>query len=126
MDALASSDAVYLVKVRSESPAFDPTMGKITFTITEVLRGANHSALKLSSYGGADFKPESEWVLYHHPTGLKDSVGWLLKGDCEWLPIRVTRADGTMKAEWIGSLDKLRKYLELHPFEQKQSIGLQR
>ncbi len=51
----------------------------------------------------------------YHPIGFKNCVGWALKGDCEWLLIRVTGEGDKATAQWLGSLDKIHEYLNQHP-----------
>ena len=86
-------------------------MGKITFSITEVLRGKPRYSLILTAYEDTDFKEKTEWILVHNASGFKDCVGFAIAGDCEWLPIRVTGYGDKATAQWIGPLDKAREYL---------------
>jgi len=106
--SVAASDAVYLVRVASVKD------GKVTFSITEVLRGKPQDSLSLTPYTGG-FEVNSEWILVHHVGGFKDCVGWALKGDCEWLPVRITRDGDKATAQWLGPLDQVREYLRQHP-----------
>lgn len=112
LQSVASSDAVYLVQVSSVNEHQEgPYMGKITFSIIEVLRGKARSSLILTEYEDADFKEKTECILVHNASGFKDCVGFAIAGDCEWLPIGVTGYGDKATAQWIGSLDKVREYL---------------
>jgi len=86
-------------------------MGKVIFSVAEVLRGKPRSSLILHAYSNDDFKEKTEWILVHIASGFKDCVGFAIAGDPEWLPIRVTGYGDKAAAQWIGSLDKAREYL---------------
>ena len=87
-----NADTVYLVRVTSTDN------GKVTFSVTEALRGNPITVLILTSLSAFEFKPDSEWLLASYGPerigGRKDEVGWLLKGGLlGWLPARVVRVD---------------------------------
>ena len=113
---MAASGDVYLVRVvpgSANSDSVNPA--KINFTVTEVLRGRAESSFALEPSPGEAYKADSECILIHNPGGFKDCVGWAMKGDCEWLPIPVTRNGNQATAQWLGPLDQVRDYLRQHP-----------
>jgi len=87
---LAGADQVCLAQVTSVKA------NKITFAVTEILRGKPAAGLVLVGYLGNDLKytPKSEWLLVSCPTGFKGTVGYAIKGDCGWIPGSVIRSDG--------------------------------
>jgi hypothetical protein len=118
LDYVAGSDAVYLVKVSSAQVHQDGAhIGNITFSVTEVMRGQSRPSLTLTAYEDYDFKENTEWIIFHHPGGFKDCVGWAMEGDCEWLPLRITRDGDKVTAQWVGPLDQVREYLRQHPHQ---------
>jgi hypothetical protein len=116
LETLAKSDSIYLVRVASitEGGQGRP-QSKVTFSVTEVLKGDTRSLFVLIPYIPNKFKINSEWILFHHPSGIKDCVGWAILGDCEWLPISANRDGDKVTAQWVGSLDTIRDYLHQHP-----------
>jgi hypothetical protein len=116
LDYVAKSDVVYLVRAGSSVPGPDSVHpAKVVFSITEVLRGNDHAPLVLSAYEWNPYPKDSEWIIFHNSSGFKDCIGWAMEGDCEWLPIKVTRDGGKESAEWVGPLDGVRQYLHDHP-----------
>jgi hypothetical protein len=115
---VAGSDSVYLVKVISSASGPDSVHpAKITLAVTEVLRGPLQSKFMLAAYEDYDFKKDTEWIIFHNPSGFKDCVGWAMEGDCEWLPIPVTRDGDKVTAKWVGPLDTVKEYLRQHPYK---------
>jgi len=122
LETLAKSGLIWIVRVASNKtvvPGSSPE--KITFSITDVLREPDNSEPPpfeaLIPYPGSDFKEGSEWILVNNPSGFKGCVGWATKGDCEWLPIRVTGEGDKAIAQWLGPLDKIKEYLNQHPYK---------
>jgi hypothetical protein len=115
--ALASSDAgiknyliraktVYLVRVTSLEDH------KVTFSITETLRGEAQFALILTPESSFDFKINSEWILVSMPSGgRKDSVGGVMFGWNDWYPGSVSNEGGKITVNGIGTLDQTKKLL---------------
>lgn len=115
---------------------------KVTFEVTEVLRGKPPAVLTLTPAPGFDFKPGTEWLLMScDPGGAdgKDSVGWLMDGYCNWLPWQIER-EGVIAfvqdIKWgvAGSeqqdkgpegtpgwtLEHVKKLVEAHPYKGKE------
>jgi len=65
------------------------------------------------------YTESSPWLLIHNPKGFPNCVGWAMKGDCEWWPIRIKDEAGKPTAQWLGSLDDVRKYIRDHPADIK-------
>jgi len=87
---LPSSDQIYLVRVSSAKA------DKITFSVTETLKGSPCASLTLIPVDGFYFHEGTEWILIHLGRDQwKDHVGELLSGDCEWLPAAVSRKGDT-------------------------------
>ncbi len=110
---VAGSDAIYVIKVTSHESG--PWLGSISVLVTETLRGDSAKTLTLSEY--SELPVNTEWLIFHHPNGFKGVVGWAIAGDCEWLPISLTRKDDKLVAEWIGPMDQVRDYLRTHPLK---------
>jgi hypothetical protein len=109
LDGVAHSDTVYLVHVNSTNK------DGVSFTITEVLKGQSRCPLILNPFGN-NYPTNSEWILVHNSSGFKNCVGWALKGDCEWLPIRISTEGGRATAQWLGALDTVREYIHQHRY----------
>jgi len=119
-ETLAKSPLIWSVRVTStKGVVSDSSSKKITFAVTDVLREPDSSepppTIVLTAYSDSNFKEGSEWILVNHPGGFKGCVGWAEKGDCEWLPIGVTRDGDKVTAQWLGPIDKVREYLIQHP-----------
>ena len=113
---VAASDSVYLVKAVSIAPGPDSVhLAKVTFVVIEVLKGPKQSKFELEQFESDPDKKGSEWIIIHNPTGFKDCVGWAMEGNCEWLPIAITRNGDSVTAQWLGPLNKVREYLHQHP-----------
>jgi len=88
------ADTVYVARVAS----FEKD--KVTFAVMETLRGNPEKVLTLTMPLGCDevYKADSEWLLVSCDGGRgpgsigKNTVGWLMKGYCEWLPTPVVRS----------------------------------
>ncbi len=97
------AENVYLVKVTSFKDH------KVTFSITEVLRGKTVSLTDLDAELGYDFKVGSEWMLVSIGYGgQKNRVGSRIEGYNDWLPAAITHADAKVSIEGLGSLDQAR------------------
>jgi hypothetical protein len=113
---VANSDSVYFVRTESSEAGPDSVHpAKVKFSITEVLRGQTQPPLTLLAYEWNPFKTGTEWIIFHNTSGFKNCVGWAMEGDCEWLPIQVTRKGDHLDAEWLGPMDGVVKYLHDHP-----------
>jgi hypothetical protein len=88
-DYLAGADKVCLARVTSVEG------DKVTFEVTDVLRGKTGPVLVLTSVN-IKFTPKSEWPLVSCPTGFKDSVGFVMAGDCSWIPAPIIRNGGNV------------------------------
>jgi hypothetical protein len=85
---LGSAETVCLVQVISIDG------NKITFVVTQILKGKPGASLILLPYPGQQkYVPKSEWLLVSCSAGDKRTVGWALDGDCGWIPGTVVRKD---------------------------------
>ena len=96
-DHARGATAVYLAKVVGVEGH------RITFSITQVLRGDQVSKLTLTTYE-PNFTLNTEWLLAHgsdHGYG-QDSLGWALKGDCAWVEAEVVHKNGEIYfVDWV-------------------------
>lgn len=123
LDWLPRSDAVYLVKVATNSEKAPGTASStVTFSVEEAVRGKTRAPLVLHPYPDMYFDKYTEgsrWILIHNPQGFPNCVGWAMKGDCEWWPVRIEDKAGKPTAQWLGSLDDVRNYIHDHPGDIK-------
>jgi len=119
---LSRSDIVYMARVTSVKEGDRGlTSKKITFTLTDLLSKGSlvdpPPALILTPFDNGLYEVNSKWILVHSQSGFKDCVGWAMKGDCEWLPISITGEGDMAIAQWLGPIDKVRVYLQQHPYK---------
>jgi hypothetical protein len=112
---IAASDTVYLVHVVS--------VDKFTnFSVTEVLRGKPASQLVLNAHPlsafDVDIVPNTDWILYRNAGGVKGCVGFIMEGDCEWVPVSANPANHDRLSGYRFSVSQIRDYLRDHPGNQ--------
>ena len=89
---LGAAKNIYLAKVTSVQGA------NISFALNEVLRGRPAHSLSLVAVPGQSYTKESEWLLVSvgpSPYG-NNSVGWVLKSDCAWVPSALIHSNGNV------------------------------
>ena len=95
------SNTVYVARVIFSDKA------KVTFSITETLRGKPGETLTLTPAWGFEAKANTEGLLVSCDKGWQDKnmVGWLMAGYCGWIPAPIIH-DGKERyvqtMQWIS------------------------
>jgi hypothetical protein len=79
---------------------------KITFTVTQTLRGQPKHVMQVNRAGGAEnYAHNSEWLLVSCSYGLENSVGWDEDRPASWIPGAVIRDGGHVYiTDWTARL----------------------